>query len=302
MKVINKLFSKIALKRVDYDIFHPTYYDNYFLSKIRNKPYIITVYDMIHELFPADFPHDQTSHNKKSVLQNAAHIIAISESTKRDLVKIFEIDPNRISVIHLASSLSIHTPKRLPLPVSYILYVGSRDKYKNFKSLIEISPDLFKSYAKLKIVCAGGGEFSTQELALMGKYRSNFIQHNLTDNQLIYAYQHAKCLVVPSLYEGFGLPVLEAMGCGCPVVSSNSSSLPEVGGDAVVYFNPIDQAEMGKQILSVLSSTKLREALTRKGMIRVKRFSWQETANRTLSIYQAVKTSKQAESGRVSYN
>ncbi len=288
IKLINQLFSIFKLKKSSYDIFHPTYYNNYFLNYLGKKPLVITVYDMIHELFPQDFPGDKTSVTKKAILSRASHIIAISSSTKNDLVKLFKTDPSKISVIPLASSLNPNLAKSISLPASYLLYVGDRGKYKNFTSLIKISSQLFSSNKDLHIICVGGGIFSKSEIKLMGNNSPRFKQYSMSDEELVYAYKNAECLVITSLYEGFGLPMVEAMQCGCPVVSSNSASLLEVGGAAVLYFDPTDSKSMLKQIRNVLSKKEIRLSLIKLGLRRSKKYSWEKASKQTLEVYRKI--------------
>lgn len=280
IKFIDKVFTKYTLKKGKYDIFHPTYYDDYFLSKLGNKPYVITVFDMIHELYKDDFSHDRTSELKKKVLSNAAHIITISQSTKDDLVKLLSIPPKRITVTHLASSLDPDLFKKVELPNRYILYVGDRDKYKNFNMLLASIEPIMKKDKKLHLVCVGGNSLAKQSS------RIHFIR--LNDRELTYAYAHALCLVVPSLYEGFGLPLLEAMQCGCPVASSSAPSLVEVGGSAALYFDPKNVSNMTKVISDLISDEKLRQKLIKVSRRRAKKFSWAKCAKETLAVYHKI--------------
>jgi glycosyltransferase involved in cell wall biosynthesis len=288
LKLINRFYSVLKLKTSSFDVFHPTYYDDYFLQYLGQKPYVVTVYDMIHELFPQDFPGDTTSSNKLSVVKKASHIIAISQSTKNDIVKLFKLDPKHITVIPLASSLNPNSARRITLPKSYLLYVGDRGKYKNFSLLIKIAPQIFDLNGDLNVVCVGGGSFNQPELQLMGAYSSRFKQYDLGDEELVYAYQHAECLIIPSLYEGFGLPLVEAMQCGCPVISSNTSSLPEVGGDAALYFDPHNPTSMLQPIKRLISNRKLRDIHIKRGYLRSKKFSWNQVAKQTLSVYRRI--------------
>lgn len=281
IKLIDKIFTKITLNQSEYDIFHPTYYDDYFLSGIGGKPYVVTVFDMIHELYKHDFPHDRTSELKKKVVSNAAHIIAISQSTKDDLVRLFGISPKRITVTHLASSLNPSNLEKIDLPQKYILYVGDRGKYKNFTRFLSSLQPIMKKDSSIHLVCVGGKN--------VGQKSSSRIQYmQLNDRELTYAYAHAQCLVIPALYEGFGLPLLEAMQCGCPVASSSTASLKEVGSAAATYFDAKNRHNMSDVIAQLISDDKLRQKLIRRGYDRAKFFSWKRCATETLEVYHQI--------------
>jgi glycosyltransferase involved in cell wall biosynthesis len=185
------------------------------------------------------FPGDDTAAKKEIVIQNADAIIAISESTKKDIINIYDVDSSVIDVIHLASSLdSVELSKGLALPARYIVFVGNRSVYKNFNFFIRSVSLLLLNNRDLHIVCAGGTTFDRGELDLLkGLGIFGQVHHYpINDSILRTIYSRAELFVFPSLYEGFGIPMLEAFGVGCPVAASRSSSLPEVGGDAARYF------------------------------------------------------------------
>lgn len=283
---LNKLWTIKIISKQEYDIFHPTYYDNYFIKHLDGKPYVITVFDMIHELFPCEFGVDNTSVLKKNAILGANRIIAISESTKNDLIKLYGLSADKIDVTHLASSLITSKAKAVDLPSKYVLFVGDRSKYKNFRRFYQSMVGIMENDSSINIVCVGGGKFSSSELNSFDHFKNRIRQLTLSDAELVYAYQHAICLVFPSLYEGFGLPVVEAMECGCPVICSNTSSFPEVAGSAALYFDPTNTNEMSKCIDKVISSKKFRENLISSGYLRVKQFSWDKCAKHTKVVYQ----------------
>lgn len=294
INILNKKISKKFLIKGDYDIFHPTYYDPYFLNILNNKPFVLTIYDMIHEIYPEMFPlKDETSKKKKLLAQKATKIIAISENTKKDIIRLFNIDEKKIEVIYLANSINPSKSTddiNIDLPKKYILFVGSRGGYKNYDLFIEAIAPLLVENNELKVVCVGGGNFKEIEKEKFKKLNiiNKIFQYSVSDNILAYVYQKAIAFVFPSLYEGFGIPILESFASGCPVICSKTSSLPEVAGDAVVYFDPTDKLSMLNSIKKVIYDDKLRKQLIDKGIEREKEFTWEKTADKTKKIYEEI--------------
>jgi glycosyltransferase involved in cell wall biosynthesis len=288
-----------SLNKQDFDIFHPTYYEPYFLKYLQKKPYVLTVYDMIHEIFPNYFKtNDQTKVWKKQLIENAGAVIAISENTKQDILKFTNIDPNLIHVIYLGNPFEHSTiTSQIDLCLDlqsfekpYLLFVGGRPAYKNFDFFIESIAGTLCDHEDLHVVCAGGVPFSSKEkevfkeLHILEKVHHKKINESILKN----LYKNARAFVFPSLYEGFGLPVLEAFSCGCPAIISNSSSLPEIGGDGAGYFNPNDTESIRIAIERVLFDDRYREDLIQKGFERQKFFSWEKTAGSTKNVYNTV--------------
>lgn len=273
-----------------YDIIAPTYFYAPFIKKGKGKM-VLTVYDMIHEKFPDIYPKiNPTVKLKKRMIYSADHIIAISESTKRDILNIYpDIPEEKISVIYIGSSFnSIRKSEKINLPERYVLFVGSRKLYKNFSAFFDAMRGIFAEFRDLKLVCMGGGKFTMQETAFLGQYRDRVLQMDVSDDKLAAAYAGAECFVFPSLYEGFGIPTLEAFECSCPVVLGNLSSMPEVGGDAVVYCDPYKVEDMREKIRSVLTDSVLRENLKRKGSEQLKKFDWDDIARQVVKCYEEV--------------
>lgn len=289
---INKIYSSYWSQKKDYDVFHPTYYDPYFLKDIGNKPFVLTVHDMIHEKFSNYFSaNDNTSRHKKLLSEKASKIIAVSEHTKKDLIEIFDTKPSKIEVIyHGNSMISKDNVLQVATPNRYILFVGARNGYKNFDSFISAAVRLLNDDLGLSIVCVGGGKFNSSELSLLKKLNisNKVFQYSLNDNSLVYFYRQADLFVFPSLYEGFGIPLLEAFSCDCPVVCSNSSSLAEISGNGAVYFDPMDINSIHSSIAKVLNNNKLQEELIQNGRKRLKLFSWEKTARETKKVYDSV--------------
>ncbi|BAV07189.1 Glycosyltransferase involved in cell wall bisynthesis [Filimonas lacunae] len=295
----NSSYSKVVreLKKQEFDIFHPTYYNPYFLKYLGKKPYVLTVYDMIHELYPQYFKVDRAAAFKKKVIPPATRIIAISEHTKQDLMRLYHIPEDRVDVVHLGNSLQPVTemPSGMPaLPERYVLYVGSRAKYKNFEGFMKAVIPLLKADKSLHVIAAGGysvnNNFSGDELAWFAKegISEQLTQMSINDQKLAYLYQNALCFVFPSLYEGFGIPALESFACCCPAVLSTASSLPEVGGEAALYADPHNEEELRHQIASLINDQALRETMVAKGKERLKLFSWEQAAAKTIEIYKRI--------------
>lgn len=285
----NQKYSIDKLRQQKFDIFHPTYFNPYFLEHLKKKSFVLTIYDMIHEIFPQQLkPNDQTEENKRNLTKQAAKIIAISENTKRDVVNLYGIKPEKIEVVYLASSLESGDGVQVnSLPSrNYILFIGRRNRYKNFHRLV-VALSRVKSFKDIHLVCAGGGAFNSLEVAMLRQLgiEEQTKQIDVDDKKLAWLYENAIALVVPSLYEGFGLPCVEAFGLGCPVICSNTGSLLEVSGDAAAYFDPEDEESIAGVIEKVLSDAEYRTKLVEKGKLRAQLFTWEKTALKTAKIY-----------------
>jgi glycosyltransferase involved in cell wall biosynthesis len=292
-RIINKPNNVWKLKQQKFDIFHPTYYNPYFLKFIGDKPFVLTVYDMIHEKFSEMFPvTDKTSEQKRLLVEKATKIIAISKSTKKDLIEIFGADESKIEVVYLGNSMFPRSDIKLSfdIPRKYLFFVGSRGMHKNFERFIKSISELLNQDNELFVLCAGGGKFSTGEMQLLIKLgiSKQVLQYNLDDDSLTYFYKNALAFIFPSLYEGFGIPVLESFSCGCPLLCSNLSSLPEVAGEAACYFNPYSEESIKNAVMQVLDNTNLRENLMKNGYEQLNKFSWKRTAEETKKIYESM--------------
>jgi len=260
----NTIAGKIFVRRQkDIAIFHETYYSRFNYAPVTAKR-VITVYDMIHELFPQSFSKaDMTSHIKRNAVLRADHVICISESTRNDLVRLTGIPAEKTSVVYLGHSLTeaqISSPPVSYLPKPYLLYVGNRGGYKNFKSLIFALGNSKILKNQFSITCFGGGKFTRDELSEMRRQNLNLDDiKQVAGNDAVLAslYSSATALIYPSLYEGFGIPPLEAMAHGCPVICSNTSSLPEVVGEAAELFDPRDPDCLRTSIERVASSQEV---------------------------------------------
>jgi glycosyltransferase involved in cell wall biosynthesis len=227
-------------------------------------------------------------------VERASHIICISESTKNDLINFFKVDESKISVIHLGLEEQFAHSNYSSLKMcdtNFLLYVGLRGGYKNFNKFIIAFTSSKILVQNFKIICFGGGEFGKEERQFLiekGLSDKNISQISGDDQDLARLYQKASALVYPSLYEGFGLPPLEAMAYNCPVICSNTSSIPEVVGDAAEMFDPYDVESIQDAIERVVLDNSVRNDLMSRGKERVKLFSWDRCARETLDVYRRV--------------
>jgi glycosyltransferase involved in cell wall biosynthesis len=283
--------SNLLLRR--FELFHPTYYDPYFINYLGSKPFVLTVFDMIHELYAEQyFQHDKaTSERKRYLAGRACRIIAISQSTSDDLVRLFGVNPSLVDVVYLGCSLQVPQQKTWPQGIDrnrYLLFVGNRGAYKNFSIFVRAVVPVLKKYDDLNVVCAGGGPFCSEERSMMDKndVTCRFIPRFVPDEELAGYYQNAVALVFPSLYEGFGIPLLEAFALGCPVIASDIPAFREIAGSAALYFDPLSEDDLKKQIEKVVNGQRYRETLIAEGLKQLKKYSWEETARMTKAVYQ----------------
>jgi glycosyltransferase involved in cell wall biosynthesis len=262
---------------------------------------IVTIYDISFLLLPECHVEANRQHCLKGTLEAvryADYIIAISDSGKNDLVKYFDADPDKVVVTHLAAK-DIFTPRgsdernqvleKYRIPGDFIFTVGSYEPRKNIGTLIRAYMNLPENVKnQYALVIAGGkGWLNTDiELLIESQDSARILRIGYVDEQDLPAlYSAATLFVYPSFYEGFGLPVLEAMSCGVPVITSNTSSMPEIGGIAALYFDPHSVQQLRSLLLEVAGNENLRKELSRKGIEQARQFSWDKTAKATLEIY-----------------
>lgn len=286
---LNRKYSQFQSSYSKYDILHPTFYEDYYIGKIQ-KPYVITVYDLINERLPQYFQGNQEFiDRKRRLMENASRVIAISENTKKDIVEYFNIDESKIDVTYLAESLSPITSQKMEnLPARYILFIGKRGGYKNFENLYSAVKELLqKDSSGLVLLCAGGGNFSTaeKEKFVQDKVDKKIAYISFSKNEeLKYLYENAVCFIFPSLYEGFGIPVLESFASGCVACISHSSSLKEIGGNAALYFDPDSPAEIKSTVEKALSLARANKYID-DGYLELKKYNWKKTSEQTLEVY-----------------
>lgn len=287
---------KLNLRRYDL-IFTPTPAT----PIIRKIPAVATVHDLIPFFFP--YPRKKILLRLGiQSLRRADGIITVSESTRRDLVKKFPaLKSKAVEVIH--SGPCVHPgredrkEKNFELPTisaDYLLYVGGHAPHKNLSRLVAAFAKLAPQFLDLQLVLVGWGttELVSQTRDVVTAYqlqnRVLILPNTLTAQQLSHLYRHCRLFVYPSLYEGFGLPVLEAMAHGAAVACSKNSSLPEVGGDVPLYFNPYSVDEIAQTIYRALTDENLHAQLRSKGISRANLFSWENTAKKMYTFFQMV--------------
>lgn len=286
-------YRPIRLTLDEQSVVHSSYYRTCYDRRAVN---IVTVYDFTYEYFRNGMPKYVHSYTQRKSLDNADGIICISGSTKADLLKLHgDVDPDKIEVIHLGASREYAPsgPAKMPRPslgaleaandTEFVLFVGARAKYKNFLVAVEA----LSRIQTTKLAIVGGGELSRADRRVLDKKlagRYVFLR-SVTTSELNSLYNRALCLLYPSSYEGFGIPVVEAMQAGCPVVAANRSSIPEVAGSACLLIESIDADDIVDRILS-LRDPDFRNGVIKAGLERAKEFSWDKTFHETVKFYE----------------
>ena len=274
-------------------------------------PYIITVHDLIRYFDLkgyGTFIHHPNLRDRFYLsldykgVKKATRIIAVSPTTKDDLVKHLGIPEERISVVYEGIDHRLFRPtSRRLVDYPYLLFVGSEHPRKNFAGLLRAfsrlkSEGRFKDLKLLKVGKAGGPEaefrkHTLQAVSELGLTNEVVFTDYVAEEDLPAYYCGAECFILPSLYEGFGFPPLEAMACGCPVIVSNVASLPEVTGEAAIKVDPYDTNMLARTLEMVLTDEGLRRELVSKGLERARQFSWKKAARQTMEVYQSVERS-----------
>lgn len=314
-KINSKIFSlneqlelPVKIARSHIDLLHSPQFNIPLLSR---TPQVTTIHDCAYDRFPEEF----TSYKAKAyykfmfpmALQKSKRIIAVSESTKRDLIEFYKITPEKISVIYegvdnkffqIGSDEDINILRNeLNISGDFALYVGLSRPRKNLerslRAFAKILPSLKDS---VKFVLAGKVDnrfLDVKKLAEQLNIDHCVVQLGFVpDDRLLLLYKAAAFLMLPSLYEGFGLPVLESMASGTPVITSNISSLPEVAGDAAILVNPYNVDEIAQAMYDLFTNTSLRETLRHKGRERAQKFTWKICAEKHLAVYEEVLNGK----------
>jgi len=273
------------------DLIHHTYYRADYLHSKLTLPTAVTIYDMTPELFPDLFPTGNPHQLKREYVRRATVVFCISENTRRDLLRLYGSIESPTVVTHLGVGGRFLPGAARPAwcPRSYLLFVGNRGGYKDFRLVLEAFAGLPPQQSGISLLAIGGGRFTEDEGGLISRWGlgNRVLQRAASDAEMPGIYGGAEAFVFPSRYEGFGLPALEAMACGAPTVLANSSSLPEVGGDAVLYFPPEDASALAAQLGRLLTDGELRRHLSKQGLERARHFTWRRTAAGTASAYRA---------------
>ena len=285
----NVMSSIAEIKRGDFDIFHPTFFDDYFLNYLNGKPYVLTIHDMIAEKYLPS--NDMQIVNKRKMVKSAAHIVAVSEHTKQDIIDMLGVDPHKISVIPLAVPDFETTIDKPIINEKYILFVGHRDSYKNFKPMVEAIAPIMKLHQDIKLVCTGL-PFDKKELRFLSALDlvRQTIHLCVSDKELRNLYKYALCFVFPSEYEGFGIPILEAYQQNCPVLLNKRSCFPEVAHDAAIYFNLDRNGSDLTKVMDEFLRMSLEDInnLLKRQRKRLCDFSWKKSAGQLANVYRLV--------------
>jgi glycosyltransferase involved in cell wall biosynthesis len=270
---------------------------NYFLPRLHSavaRRRVITIHDLTYKRF-AELLQKETLANLESQMAReiaaADAIVCVSESTREDLLRYYRVDPARAVTIHSGLGTPAHAEAFEALPPRYILFVSTIEPRKNLETLLDAFERLRAdgSYDGALVVV---GKIGWKSERLVERLRGAGIMHldYLRAAQLATVYEKAEVFVFPSIYEGFGFPLLEAMWRGVPSIAAQSSSLPEIGGDAALYFDPMDVATLTVQLRRVITDAALREELSRKGRARAAEFRWDVAAAQTLAVLRRAAT------------
>jgi len=280
-----QLFFPGILKEHEVDLLHVPHYNAPIGYK---KDVIVTIHDLIHLIYPPSrFAYFYARTMMEAVCSRSKTIITDSEHTKKDLMDMLGVTDKKIRVVYPAVSNEFFprpASQKLQSEPPYLLYVGNIKPTKNIKTLINAFLEAKRKIKDLRLILVGKNFMKDYTKSLSDHSDIKFIGE-IAHNDLIELYCHAKLFVFPSLYEGFGLPPLEAMACGTPVLCSNAASLPEVVGDSAVLFDPKNTAQLAGLIVQLWDDSARRQELSAKGLIQSKKFSWETAANQIAEVY-----------------
>lgn len=298
-----------SLKKIKPDLIHiPSLFEIYYLSVPENARSIVTLYDVIPLIYPDKYFQNEKAKDwylmRLNQAKKASKIITISKSSKKDIEKFLKIPSENIEVIYggvderfkkIRHERVMKTLTKYNIKMPYILTVSTHSFHKNITGVFQAFRKFLKSEKEEKLDLVIVCKLETFEekdwrdqLKKLGIEDRVILTNFVSDDDLAAIYNGAKLLLFPSLYEGLGLPVLEAFACGTPVVTSNVSSLPEVGGEAALYVDPLNVGDITSGISRILSDENFRRRLIKKGFSQVKKFSWSLAADKTLRVYEEV--------------
>ena len=279
-----------------FSVYHETAFSPARLTRV---PTVFSIYDLSLRRYKETHPKERVlffEHFIKTRLRYARHILTISEFIRQEIISEFKVAPSMVTAVPLAAD-PVFTPadkkvvaqvrQNYNLPPSYLLFVSSLEPRKNIDILLDALVETKTDIPIVLVGWKGWGEKSWFEKIKNLKNRVYLTGH-IPDHDLRAVYTGAQALIYPSLYEGFGLPIVEAMACGCPVICSNISSMPEVAGDAAVLIDPLQSNELAQAIENVVYDTDVRNRLVEKGKQRALDFTWESTAGQTLDVYRNV--------------
>ncbi len=267
-------------------------------------PSVVTIHDLSFFYYPNEFRKKDLYQLKNWTdysIKRATKVISVSKTTKKDIRKFYDVDDSKISIIYngfekhkgSTGSRNISLEQYEIEPKKFILFVGTLQPRKNITYLIKAFAKFRNANPHFKLVLVGKKGWLYDdifaEVIRLNLEKSVLFTGYLTDEEVIKLYKNAFCFVLPSLYEGFGIPVLEAMSNGCPVIASHSSSIPEIGADACLYIDPSDENDLLDKLNDLTHDTDLYAALIKKGYERIKHFSWEKCAKETLEVLTSIK-------------
>lgn len=298
-KNVNRIYSKNMIKRADYDVFHPTHYNPYFLEYGIKKPYVVTVHDLAFERLRNYIQFNESMcladfDNRRDIMAAANKVVAISEATKKDIMDIYKIPESKIDVVYNAyRELPENYEYNKPFNFPYILYVGTRQGPLNYKCFIpffnQIVP-FMKEHKGFKLICTGT-KFSKFELDMFRQYglEDRVENHYLNEDGLNNLYHHAFCFVFPSEFEGFGLPILEAYKNDCPALLNDIPVFHEVAGDCGQYFDITDGKSLNEKLEELFELKEDdRNDLIMRQKERLPLFTAEKMAEGYINVYKSV--------------
>ena len=299
--VAEQLSIPLSVKRERVDLFHAPHY---MLPALTPSPTVVTIHDCIHLMFPQYLPNRLSYAYARASLWTATHksdrILTVSETSKRDILRFFRVPSEKIDVIHNAiderfgiqpsEEHVVRVRERYQLNEGFVLYAGNIKPHKNLERLIEAFSEVRRQGLDALKLLIIGDEISKLQALRRAVHRYKLHKYvrflgYVPDETLAVLYRLASVFVFPSLYEGFGLPPLEAMASGTPVVTSNVSSLPEVVGDAAILVDPYDSMSIADGILRLLTNEELRTEMRTRGFARAQAYSWERSIRRIREIY-----------------
>lgn len=292
----NHKVSVESLLSKDFDVFHPTFFDPYFLKYLGSRPWVITVHDMMPELFPQYYKRwDIQRTFKRKYLKDASAIVAVSETTKKDIIRLLGIPEDKITVIYHGGPKVEYISDPPLVDSSYFLYVGVRRNFKNFNQTVVDFMNFHKYNKNIKLVCTGS-DFTSEERKFFKELRieDSIIHYKASDSQLKNLYAHAIAFIYPSLYEGFGMPILEAYAYGCPVMLNDIEVFHEIAGDAAIFFSSkTGHSNLTKHMEEMFSMNKYdRNKLIEAGYKQLSKYSWKRSAEKLADLYKSVVSSE----------
>ncbi|MDI6778326.1 MAG: glycosyltransferase family 1 protein [Patescibacteria group bacterium] len=296
------------LKKNPVDVFHTQYIAPFWLPK--KIKLVLTIHDISFNFFPEHIRKSDLFFLKTLIprsIRRADKIITVSQNEREQIIKFYKVPPEKVDVTYngvdferfgkvFSAEEKENVRKKYNLPEKFLLYVGTMQPRKNIPALLQALAVFYKKYNSrdMKLVIVGNKKARNFDRRIDEEIKNSSLSEQvifpgwIEDKDLPAIYKLSECFVFPSLYEGFGIPIVEAMAAGIPVVSSDKSCLPEVGGDAALFADPANPADFAKKIHEVITDENLRSDLVKKGTKLAKSYTWQKTAEKTLEIYKSL--------------